>query len=244
MPRTKYTKAELKNQMAYGKWIYLAVAAVAVFIAEILFTATQYQAPNARRVDIELVAGYADTTRYEEFMPQLLTAGQAYEKARDEAAGIDTSAAEYELPLQAVEIYNINYSGLNDTEEDYYSGQKYMVMMAAQEGDIYFVNRLELEDLVLSGGAQALDEFIAAGILDPEDRDLEEVTFDEPPEDENTPASGERHIYALQADSMTGMLDAFSYDVRGKYMVMMIYSQNQDTVAAVMQSMMDMFEEE
>ena len=107
MPSTKYTRAELKNQLTYGKWVYFAVALVAIGLAEILYTATAYHAPNARPVDVELSGGYADTASYELYTPALLAAGQAYERARDEAAGIDTSAAEYEVPLQEVEIYNI-----------------------------------------------------------------------------------------------------------------------------------------
>ena len=243
MPSTKYTRAELKNQLTYGKWVYFAVALVAIGLAEILYTATAYHAPNARRVDVELSGGYADTASYELYTPALLAAGQAYERARDEAAGIDTSAAEYDVPLQEVEIYNINYTGANDTEQDYYSGQKFMVMMAAQEGDLFFVNRLQLEALVEEGGILPLDEYIEAGLLIPGDRDLSAVTFDEPAPDEKTPASGDTHVYALQADTMTGLINAFSYDVREKYMVIMAYSQNPDTVAVVMQTMIDTFEE-
>ena len=40
------------------------------------------------------------------------------------------------------------------------------------------------------------------------------------------------------------MIGQLGYDPRGKYLVIMSYSQNQDTAAAVMREMMDMFEAE
>ena len=141
MPKTKYSKEYLKNHFFYSRWVYLVVVLVALGAAEITFTVTRYQAPNARRVDIELLGGYADLSNTADAEKALLAAGQAYELARDEANGVDTSASDYEVPLQEVGIYNINYSGTVSDNDDYYAGQKYMVMLAAQEGDIYIVTR-------------------------------------------------------------------------------------------------------
>ena len=100
MPKTKYSKEYLKNHFFYSRWVYLVVVLVALGAAEITFTVTRYQAPNARRVDIELLGGYADLSNTADAEKALLAAGQAYELARDEANGVDTSASDYEVPLQ------------------------------------------------------------------------------------------------------------------------------------------------
>lgn len=244
MPKTKYTKEYLKNHFSYSRWVYLIAVLVAVGAAEILFTVTRYQAPNARRVDIELLGGYADlndSAAVDQAEAALLAAGQAYELERDQQNGVDTGAAEYEIPLQEVGIYNVNYSGTANTEEDYYSGQKYMVMLAAQEGDVYIVNRDLLEGLVVDCGVAPLDEFIESGLLSVEGVDLEDVTFDEPVYDEEDEPTGNRYIYALPADRLTGLSKQYAYPVSGRYVVIMSYSQNQDTAAAVIRELFNLY---
>ena len=241
MPKTKYSKEYLKNHFFYSRWVYLVVVLVALGAAEITFTVTRYQAPNARRVDIELLGGYADLSNTADAEKALLAAGQAYELARDEANGVDTSASDYEVPLQEVGIYNINYSGTVSDNDDYYAGQKYMVMLAAQEGDIYIVTREMLESLVDECGIAPLDPFIESGLLSTEGVDLDDVTFDEAPYNEGDEPSGNRYVYALPADNLVGLARNYSYPVSGRYIVIMAYSQNQDTAAAVVRELFTLY---
>ena len=241
MPRTKYSKEYLKNHFFYSRWVYLVVVLVALGAAEITFTVTRYHAPNARRVDIELLGGYADLSNTADAEKALLAAGQAYERSRDEANGVDTSASDYEVPLQEVGIYNINYSGTVSDNDDYYAGQKYMVMLAAQEGDIYIVTREMLESLVDECGIAPLDPFIESGLLSTEGVDLDDVTFDEAPYNEGDEPSGKRYIYALPAYSLVGLARNCSYPVSGRYIVIMAYSQNQDTAAAVVRELFTLY---
>ena len=241
MPKTKYSKEYLKNHFFYSRWVYLVVVLVALGAAEITFTVTRYQAPNARRVDIELLGGYADLSNTADAEKALLAAGQAYELARDEANGVDTSASDYEVPLQEVGIYNINYSGTVSDNDDYYAGQKYMVMLAAQEGDIYIVTREMLESLVDECGIAPLDPFIESGLLSTEGVDLDDVTFDEAPYNEGDEPSGNRYVYALPADSLVGLARNYSYPDSGRYIVIMAYSQNQDTAAAVVRELFTLY---
>ena len=60
--------------------------------------------------------------------------------------------------------------------------------------------------------------------------------------DDNGLSTGVQHVYALQAETLTGMFDTLSYDPTGKYLAIVAFSQNQDTAAAVLQEMIDMFE--
>ena len=244
MPNTKYSREYLKNHFFYSKRLYLAVIIIAVALAEVGFTMTRYQAPDARLVDIQLIGGYANTLEVEEMTAALLEAGQAYELERDRAAGVDVESPEYEIPLQEVGIYNINYTGDANNEEDYYAGQKYMVMLAAQEGDIYVVSYDMMVQLVTDGGVAPLDPFIESGILSTEGVDLETVTFDEPVLYEEDEPTGNRYVYALPAAELTGLRKELGYPVADKYLVIMAYSDNQDTSAAVIRALFDLYGEE
>lgn len=242
MPKTKLTRARLQNHLQYSKWMYILLLLVGALAADLFYTTTAYRPPNSRKVDIQIVTTYADTSNAGAYAQTALAAGQAYERARDAAAGVDTSAEDYEVPLMEVNFYNIAYSGGEDTESDYYGAQKFMVMLGAQEGHVYLVNRAMLETLVDSGVAYPLDGFLADGTLNIGDVDLSTVTYDEYV-DEGQPATGNTCVYALPIGSLTGLTDAFDFRPDGMYMVMMAYVDNPDTVAVVMQSLIDQFQE-
>ena len=146
MPNTKLTKEKLSVHFHYGKMIYVLIIVVAMLIGNLTYTMSAYHAPNERRIDIELIGNYADTSTPGalEAAAHLLAAGQEAERVRDAAQGIDTAAGDYEAPLQA--------------------------------------------------------------------------------------------------ETLTGMFDTLSYDPTGKYLAIVAFSQNQDTAAAVLQEMIDMFE--
>ncbi len=241
MPNTKLSRQKLANHYHYSKYGYLLVALLAALAGDLLFTVTEYRAPNARRVDIELVAAYADTSQSQSYAQTALEAGIAYEIARDAAAGMDTLSEEYEPALQKVEFSSISYDPESSGEESYYGSQKYLVTLAAQEGDIFILSRSLMDELAQDGSLTDLTPYIESGLLNPGDRDLSRGTYPEFVE-EGEPATGRECVYALPADSLTGLYSAMSYDVTGKYMVIIGYSQNPDTAAVVMQSLIDQFE--
>lgn len=239
MPNTKLTKARIKNHYQYTKSIYIAIIIAAVMISDVLFTVTAYRSPGNRSVDIELVGVFADTENAAQFEQAALEAGRAFERARDEAAGIDVNAADYETELEQVQFLTLMYD--MNGEDAYYDQQRYMVSLAANEGDIYIVDRTMMNDLINQGLAVDLTPYIESGVIDPGDRDLSRVTYPETVE-EGQPATGRQCIYALQTDSMSGLWNELQYDFREKYMVLMVYSANVDTSAAVMQSLIEQFE--
>ena len=241
MPNTKLTRDRLKVHFQYSKTLYLVIIVVAALIGNLAYTMTTYHAPNERRVDIELIGNYADTSTeaVQAAAAQLLAAGQDWERARDAASGADQEK-DYELPLQEVQFLSLQYDPESSTEESYYGSQKYMVMLAAQEGDIYVLPRSLMVSLVEQNTLVPLDGYIEAGVIDPGERNLGRVTFDAYDDDDN--ATGEQHIFALQADTLTGMIDTLSFDPTDRYLVIMQFSRNQDTAAVLLQEMIDMFE--
>ena len=234
--------AKFRNHLYYNKYVYGLIAIVAVLLGSLLFSTTAYHAPNARRVDIEIVGAYVNTSTEagREAQARLLAAGREWETRRDAELDVDTLAEDYEPALQELEILGLDYSGDNSSETDYYAAQKFMVLLAAQEGDIYVVSRTLMTDLADQGILVPLDDYIESGLLYAGDRNLGKVTFDEIDENEN--ATGAQHVYALQASPMTGLIDTFSYDTTDKYVCIMAFSQNPDTAAAVVHEMQVMFE--
>ena len=240
MPNTKLTREKLKNHFQYGKMIYVLIIIVAALVGNLVFTMTVYKAPNPRRIDVELIGSYSDTGTQaaQEAAGALLALGQEYERARDEQAGL-TGAEDYEIPLQEVSFLSLDYDPESSSEDAYYASQKYLVTLAAQEGDIYVLSRTLMSDLVEQNILVPLDDYIASGVIDPGDRDLDRVRFDAYNDDET--ATGEQKIFGLQADALTGLTETFGYYPSDKYLCIVAFSKNQDTAAAVLQGMIDMF---
>ena len=242
MPNTKLTREKLNVHFHYSRMIYVGIIIVAIMVGSLAFTMTAYHAPNERRVDVELIGGYVSATEAElnEAEARLLAAGVAWETARDAAQGTDTAAGDYEPALQEVDILSQSYDPASNSDDNYYAAQKYMVTLAAQEGDIYVLPRVLMTQLADDNTLVPLDDYIESGVIDPGDRDLGKCTFDEM-DDDNQP-TGRQCIYALQADSLTGMIDGLGFDPTGKYLVIMQFSKNQDTAAAVLQELINMYE--
>lgn len=239
MPNTKLNKSMLRTHYHYSKMIYIILLLVGFFCGDILYTVTTYRAPNARRVDVELVGPYV-TVEEDSAGPALiaLEAGQAYELERDRAAGVDVESAEYELPLQEVDFLPLVYDP--DGDDAYYNYQKFTVTLAAQEGDIFIMSREMTNQMVNEGLFVDLTPYIESGVIDPGDRDLSRVTYNEFLE-EGQQSTGKTCIYALQVDDMYGLYDYFYFLPEDCCMGIASYSRNPDTAAAVMQSLIDQF---
>ena len=244
MPNTKMTPEKFREHVYYHKFIYLAIVAAALMVGSILFTTTSYRAPNERRIDIELIGDYADTGSQTalEATEHLLEFGKAWETARDAAAGVDTESKDYEPALQELSAISLTYSDDGTGENDYYASQKYLVMLAAQEGDIYFVSRPRMVELIDNNIAVPLDDYIAQGVIDPGARSLGSVTFDE--RDDSGAATGAQHVYGLQAETMLGLAETFYYNPTNKYAVIVSFSKNQDTAAAILGEMLRLYDTE
>lgn len=242
MPNTKITREKFKNHLHYGKNIYIALLLAAFFVGDILYTVTTYKAPNERNVQIELVGNYSETDK-EEPVLIALEAGQAYERARDEAAGIDVNSPSYEPALQEVEFISLPYDPSGEESEAYYGYQKYSVTLASAEGDIFILDSSLLDYLLSEGLLVDLTPYIESGVLTPgEQCNVAKGTYAEFVPEGEAP-TGRNCVYALQADSLLGLYDTFMFNPTGKYMVVLDYSLNQDTSVAVMQSLIEQFDQ-
>lgn len=242
MPNTRLTAEKFKNHLHYGRTVYIILILAAFAVGELLYTMTTYHAPNARNVQIELVDSYAETD-VEGPVQIALEAGIAYEMERDAAAGIDVTAPGYEPQLQEVEFISLPYDPNADDYEAYYGQQKYMVTLAACEGDIYILDNSLLGYLTSEGMLIDLRPYMEAGILTPgEQCDVSRGTYAEYVGEGEAP-TGNTCVYALPADSMLGLYDTFMFNPTDKSMVVMDFSENQDTSVAVLQSLIEEYDQ-
>lgn len=242
MPDTRMTPKKTWTHFMSYKTMYIIVILIMAVVGDLAYTMTEPQTANINKIDIEFVGPYFSYSDSSDAAEQkLLEIGQAYELQRDTEEGKDVNAEDYATDLQEVNFYNISYDvgDTSSSEENYYAQQKYMVTLAAQEGDIYVLNRSLMKELVDQGVLVSLDNYIASGIIDPGDRDLAKVTFDEV-DDEGVP-TGERHVYALQATDLRGFISELYFDPTDTYLCMVVFSENRDTAAVVMQGMIDIF---
>lgn len=220
MPKTRLTKESLSNHFHYAKWIYVLIICLSAFGLDLLFTVTEYHPPAERKVEIYLMGGLGDVEQLDGLAARALEYGKT----------IDPT-------LEEVTFLPLSYTG----EDDIYGPQKLMVLLAAQEGHVYFVDRTYLEQFINMGVAQPLEGYIDQGLLDPGDRDLSNVTYEEPAPDEDTPPSGATHVYALQAEPLQGLMQTEEpiYYPDDKYIVVCSYVKNMDTTVQVLQFVMD-----
>lgn len=225
MPNTRITKARLSTHLHYGKWVYLAILAAGFFVTDLVYTMTEYRPPNERKVDIELVgSGIVDTDRLLPLASDALAAGQV-----DDAT------------LEAVEFFQISYSG--DPMTDVYGAQKFTVMTAAGEGDVYIVPKSLMERLWFEAAALPLDDYVSRGLLDVSGLDLSACTLGAPGEASEDGQftvnyAGETHLYAVPVGQWVGLADA-GYPTQDTYAVVMHYSKNPETSVRVLQYLRD-----
>ncbi len=216
MPKTRIAKGDWKDFFAYNKWMYLLIAVLAWMGTDILFSSTEYRAPDEKQVAFQVVGqGVNVESRLAEVAQEALAAGQAFDET-----------------LEEVVFYSLEYDPDNDS--DGYGGQKYMVMLGVGEGDIWVVKRSLMRSLVSQGYALPLEGYIATGVIDPGDVDLESVTFHESEEAEDYDPDA-THVYAIPTVNMNAMLEAdINFNNLDAYMVLMVFSGNPDTSAVVM----------
>lgn len=230
MPNIKITKERIKNHLHYGKWVYLAIAVICWFLGDLLFTMTEYRPPDEREVTVEVVcANYVDQDALTSSAAWALAAGQAFDET-----------------LEKVEITAIAYSG--DAEKDIYGAQKFTVMVAAGQGDIYLLPKSLFAMLWAQGGIVPLDTYVETGILKTDGLDLSETTLGAPvqpggPESEIVEdEAGDKHLYGIPLTDLPG-LTAAGYPRETAYAVVMAYGKNPETSAFVLQNLIDQWRE-
>ena len=221
MPNTRITLQKWKDHYSYAKKVYIIGALIAAGVASLIFSVTRYVAPNERAVIIQMVDTYADTVKMDGDIPSLLAAGQ-----------------EYDASLEEVSFLTISYTG----DDNYEGSQVYTVQVYAGENDIYFQNDVLTQRMVNEGYAVALEEM--EGFEEFNEKYSEYVIWQAIEKDEEEPNPDldyTEHAYCLDISSLLGINQRGAYDVREKYALICISSENPNTCFRVLTEMFDMF---
>ena len=227
MPDTRITRERLKNHWVYSSWKYLLMVVIFVAGWNLTYSVTEYKPPREKRLEMYVLA-----QAYNDENVRALAAEMAPEFVGEE-----------EGDMEALNFYTMSYGGSDDT----YGPQLLMTRLASFEGDIYLVDEETMASFVSQELATPLDDYIASGALHVDGIDLEAGTRAEPAgEDEegNTIYSSERHVYALPAQQLYGMLENELVDNRGMYFVVMSYSDKPDLCIELLNAFIDRFKED
>ena len=219
MPNTKLTRQRWKDHMYYGKWIYIVLAIVAVFVTDLLYSTTEYRPPDERKVTVQFVSSSASMAE---------TVEQTTEQILSAVLPMDET-------LERVEFFALNFSG---DDSDYYGAQKFFVELAAGENDVYVGSRAVLNSIIDQGAAIPLDEYIDSGLITvPEGAQLyerREPIFDE---QGNELGTGETRIYGFSTDPLVQMPAQTYMSNEGNYFIITSMSPNPETSALAMQEL-------
>lgn len=210
MADNRIDKRRLKNHLAYGWWKYALAAVICVMAVDMLFAVTAYRPPEERQVELYVLNDYIDTQPLHDALWPQIR--QAY--------------PEQEL----LTVMNINLAG-----GDMYAAMQFSTYAAAQQGDLCLLPRSEVTKLTAEGADSAfleLTPYIESGVIDVRGIDLTDGML--------ASESGQIGVYAIPADSLTGLL-AYGCDPTQSYLCIMGYSGNADTAAGVMDMMIKTF---
>lgn len=166
---------------------------LAIFGWSLIFTTTAYRAPRDKRLDVYFVTDLVPEETLNWFEEQIM--------------------ARYD------EVEDTNCLSIVYSETDYYGSMQMSTYMAAQEGDIYIMDRERFDTLKDQEGFTVLNAAIEEGTLNLRGIDTTLSTVKD--------AQGAPCVVAVPAAELYGLQD-LQIDNRDLYICIMAYSPNQD----------------
>jgi hypothetical protein len=215
--KQKVTKSYIQNHFRYQAFLYIGLAVISFAGLSLLFEVTKYVPPPEKQIIVYVMDDY-------------------YSPSQDSTAVEEAQAAFPEMEL--VEIYGTPITS-------YEGQQKFMLTLAANEGDVYIIDKSYLSYFVKEMIAEPLDEYIESGIINTETMDLKPVTMKNIAD---AVYSGEtdnaEHVYAIPANKMYGLMLDFFVDNRNKLLLIPSYSGNKENAAKMVQWLYDRYYQE
>lgn len=210
MADNRVTKKRLMDHWRYGWWKYALLLVVTALGVDLLFAVTAYRPPEDRCLQVYLCNGYADASAL----------------SLDLWDGLKAACPEQEQ-LTAM---NIDLLG-----GDMNTRIQFSTYIAVHEGDVCLLPAAEAYALAEEGAELAfleLTPYIESGVIDAGGIDLTRGEMDA--------SDGMRGLYAIPADSLTGLAD-YGCDPSGGMLVAMAYGGNDDAAATLIGQMLQRF---
>jgi hypothetical protein len=208
--KTPLTKEKLQNHLSYSLWKYALLIIVAIFGWNLIFSVTEHQAPEEKKVvtgvysygDHTLLATYMEMIR-QEYMPDM-----------------EEMTCEFVMPDEA------------------YGAMILSTRVAAREFDIYILPRAEFQNYAAQGAFMPLEKVLPGLVTELErlgislsrgNRALEiAVKNDEKPE--KAMAAGEKHQFGIPCADLPGMSAMFQCDTSDMYLCVFYETYNDENV--------------
>ena len=140
------TKRKITHHFQYAIWMYILLAALALFGWNLLYSTTRYRPPEDRKVEF-----YAQANLNAE-EPLKALAAQIHEEV-----------------IPEMEEVTVTMMSISD---DYYGDMQLMVWISAAQGDIYMLNKDYFKRFAASGAFMDLQPLADNGQLNTEGLDL------------------------------------------------------------------------
>lgn len=138
---TKITKERIRHHLAYGWWKYLLLGVIAIFGWNLIYTASAYQAPGDKKLDVYFAS---------------------YSLAEDVLEEMKAAILERRPNLEDADILSIYYS----ETDDYYGSVQLTTYIGAGEGDVFILTKDRFDVYARGGLFLPLDDAIASGAID------------------------------------------------------------------------------
>ena len=212
--KQKITKAYIQNHFRYQAAVYVCLAVIAFAGLNLLFEVTKYTPPPEKQIIVYVMDDY-------------------FNMAQD--TNILSDAQEAFPDMELIDIYSTPVTS-------YEGQQKFMLVLAANEGDVYILDKSYLSYFVKELLATPLDGYIAEGIINVDGLDLKSTTMTSI-KDAAYPdiADGAEHVFAIPAGNLYGLMSDFFIDNRNKIILIPSYSGNKDNAAKMIQWLYDRY---
>lgn len=209
MADTRIDRKHLKTHFHYSWWKYALALTLSLFGVSLAFDMTEYRVPEDKKTELYILNSYCDTEALERTLWPLLK-----------------EACPEQEEMTAT---NINLEG-----DDVYVRMQFMTYLAAHQGDVFLMTQKEYLNLMTDESAEDiyvdLTPYIESGVIRPGDVDLSVGRA--------TDINGNTGIYAIPADSLTGMKDYLN-NPEGSVLAMVSFGGNLDTSAQLIGIMLD-----
>ena len=195
--------ARVKTHLTYTFWLYILVAVAAFFGWNLLYTVTQYRAPEEKRIDLYIQSSTVSQQYAEAFMEPI------WKECVPEMEVVDTVM-------------------LLSNSQDYYTSMQLTVYIMAQEGDIYVLSSSDFKSYAAQGVFIDLQPYIDNGQLDLSGIDLSAGQIAQV--DENGLPKGERAQFGIPLSSLYGYATGMGLDNRDLILGVTVFSGNEENV--------------
>lgn len=206
---TPLDKARITSHFQYNGWKYVVLALLSVFLWNVVYSVTEYRAPQGKRIDIYTQNAYSSQEQMLKYLDDLR-----------------------QRVVPGVEVVTCA-TLLGGGENDIYSVQQLTTYIAAREGDLFFLNGADFKRYASQGVFLELAPLLEDGLLQLDGIALSSgyiamQEYDE--EAKQMKAVSQRRLYGIPLSSLTGFSSRLGIHQQDMCVGITIYNENDSQV--------------